>query len=229
MSPQLQQDKFSSVESTVDDWVVEMEKFVHFLAGRNIGMAVEYDDMVQELMLELVKGVQAYPNLPHDQLAAVLRRMMDNRVSELRYRYHVTHRKYAEYDISLSIEVSTRDVKKLTGFSKQSDAESAVPMEELISGGEDPARVYDSKERVLSIRSELTPIAKKVFDSLISGNNMLAMIVWLSAMRSSVVSGHRTVRVRPWHIADALHMDEKEVKEALKEIKRVYRRGHNGN
>jgi len=212
-----QEDKFSDIE----EWHTEMVKFVHYLAGRNPGLAVEYDDIVGELMLELVKGVQAYPHLPREQLKAVLRRMMDNRISELKYRYHITHRKQALFDISLSLDVSIHDAKRI-GCSV-GDGDGAIPMEEIIAGGDDPAEIYDSKERVMGVRNQLSPISKSVFDSLISGNNMLAMLVWLSSIRASAVFGSRAVKVRSWHIADALHMDEKEVKIALKDIKRAYR------
>ena len=211
-----QECKFSNVE----EWHTEMIKFVHYLAGRNPGLAVEYDDIVGELMLELVKGVQSYPELPHEQLKAVLRRMMDNRISELKYRFHVTHRKQALFDISLSLDISIRDAKKLGAG--HCEGEGAIPVEELIAGGDDPAEIFESKERVRAVRKQLSPISKSVFDSLILGNSMLAQVVWLSSMRASVVFGSRAVKVRPWHIADALHMDEKEVKIALKDIKRAY-------
>ena len=210
MSNKTHDDKFSGIESdTMEDWYIEMEKFIHYLAGANNGLAVEYDDIVQELAVELVKGVKAYPNLPHEQLKAVLRKMMDNRISELKYRFHVTHRKEALFDISLSIEVQTKDASRLLGSTPvhQSDQPSAVPIEELVPGGPDPAAVFASKERVLEIRSSLSSGARRVFDSLIRGNNMLAMVVWLSSVRASHVFGSRSVKIRPWHIADVSYRD----------------------
>ncbi len=219
-------DKFSSVE----EWYVELERFIHYLAGRNGGLAVEYDDIVGELMVELVKGVQAYPDLPHDQLKAVLKRMFDNRISELKYRYHITHRKHALFNISLDIEVSVNTNHNVLGKGvlHNSPDPDSVPLSEIITGGDDPAAIYASKERVLEVRNMLSSSAKRVFDSLIRGNNMLAMIIWLSSVRSSYVFGSRSVKIRPWHIADALGMDEKEVKIALRDIKKVYKEVYNG-
>lgn len=198
-------DKFNNVEEVY----VEMEKFIHYLAGRNSSMVVEYDDIVQELMVELVKGVQAYPSLQREQLKAVLRKMMDNRIAELRYRYYVTHRKQELFNISIDMEINVGD--------------SIYPFEELLEGGDDPAVLYESKERVMQLRNMLSLTAQQVFDSLIFGNNQIAMLAWLSAIRAKYIFGSRVVRVRPWHIADALCLEEKEVKAAIREIKSVWR------
>jgi hypothetical protein len=204
-----------------------MEKFVYHLAGKNSTLAIDYDDIVGELFVELVKGVQAYPDLPPEQLKKVLMRMMDNRISELKYRYHVTHRRFAQYDISLSLEVSVSDVSRL-GAGTISDGD-AMPVEELIIGGEDPAELYDSKERVLSVRNRLTAVEQKVFDALINGNGMLAILVWLSSQRSNAVFGSRAAKMRPWHLADALHITEKEARQAIRKIKHVTREVLNDN
>lgn len=217
--------KFSSVEEEV---VCRLEKFVHYLAGKNVGPQLEYDDLVGELMLELAKGLKAYPDLPVEQLMAVLRKMMDNRISELKYKFYLTSRKDALYTISLSIEVGATDIKDVRPYSKE--VAEGHPVEELIQEqGSDPADIYESKERVMAVRSQLSPSAKRVFDAIVKGNQQLAKLVWLSAIRSGYIFKSRAAKMRSWHVADALQMDEREVKRALKEIKTVYREVANGS
>ena len=100
---------------------VELEKFVHFLASKNANpnnVMMEYDEIVSELMLEMVKGLRAYKDLPKGQLKAVIRRMMDNRVSELRYRFYVTHRVAENTSISIDLEVSVSNVDSLNHNSR---------------------------------------------------------------------------------------------------------------
>lgn len=216
----LDSSKFSSLE---EETYYELEKFVHYLAGRhaNGNVMMSYDEIVGELLVELVKGVRHYSNLEMNKLKAVIRRMMDNRISELKYRFFSTHRNAENYVISLNLEVATRNADALDYID---DANSGVtPVEELIEDvGSDPANLYESKERVTLTRERLSPVARDVFDSVVYGNNMLSTIMLLAAVRSTYIYKSRVVTIKPWHIADALHMDEQEVKIALKEIKEVY-------
>jgi hypothetical protein len=213
--------KFSVLED--DSVYVELEKFVRYLAGRNANpnnTMMEYDEIVGELMLEMVKGIRAYPDLPMNQLKAVIRRMMDNRIGELRYRFYTTHRSAENKMISLSILVNVNDEDQL---SYNTPTGIQHPVEELIEDeGADPSTLLDSKERVQETRENLSLTALRVFDAVIYGNNMLAKILLLSSMRASYVFGSRTTVMKPWHIADALHLSLEEVKGAIKEIKYVY-------
>lgn len=223
------QDKFSELED--DEVYLELEKFVHYLAGRNANPSntmMEYDEIVGELMLEMVKGMRAYPHLEKDNLKAVIRRMMDNRVSELRYRFYATHRAAENKMISIDVEVNVSDAAQLDVLHPLVDY-GETPVEELIEDiGSNPADIYESADRVRITRTLLSPVARQVFDAVVYGNNMLATLVWLSTQRASCVFKSSEVNVKPWHIADALRLDERVVKEAFKEIKTTYMEVCNG-
>ena len=80
-------------------------RFVVYLAGLNgnpevIGM--EFDDLVSELNLEIVKCDKAYQNLPTEQYKAVMRKVCDFRISELKYRYYKTRRRLGNVNLLVS-------------------------------------------------------------------------------------------------------------------------------
>ena len=190
-------DKFSVIEA-------DMIPFVHYLAARNAGDSIlmEYDELVGELYLELVKGVQYYAdkNLSNDQLKAVLRKILDNRISELRYRYYVTHRAAAMSALSLSDDGC-----------------------EFISADDPtPDQVYASKELVESVRAALSETAQQVFDAVVLGaSDMLGTLVWLSCVRANTVHANSKAVMKYWHVASALGLEENDVRQAFKEIKAV--------
>ena len=71
-----------------------LERFVHHLALQKANGAVlmDRDELTGELFEEMVKGYNHYGHLPKGQLLAVIRKMMDNRIAELTYKYYLTHR-----------------------------------------------------------------------------------------------------------------------------------------
>src|SRR3990167_8635608 len=86
-------DKFSDSDDKLCSEVYDdLVKFVKWLASSNhddSNIMMDYDEIVGELMLELVKGVAHYKHLERKKLLAVIKRMMDNRISELRYKYYL--------------------------------------------------------------------------------------------------------------------------------------------
>ena len=136
--------------------IEDLMKFVCYLAHANendrgsvIGM--EFDDIFQELQEELVKGLNYYrdKNLTDSQLKAVLRRILDNRIAELKYKYYVTHRKAVTVQVSIDVEIV-----------------SAVT-----SPVHNPEIVYESGERVLATRDKLSSLAREVFDAIVVLDN----------------------------------------------------------
>jgi len=155
-------------------------------------------------LLELAKGLQHYEDLPDDELDAVIRRMMDNRISELKYKFYKTHRK---------IEISDSSYVSLEDY---------IDYQTLKSDRPDAEDIADSKHRVQVTREELSPIAKRVFDALIFGNKRLNAELKLSNKRANSVYKNHKVRVRPHHVADALLISEKQVIKSYNEIREVY-------
>jgi len=204
----LEQLKFSMAgDKRGEQTYVRLVKFAYWLAGNNQNqhcVLLSYDEIVGELLLELAKGLQHYEDLPDDELDAVIRRMMDNRISELKYRFYKTHRK---------VELENNEFWSWDDCSE---------WENSVEGKPDAEDIADSKRRVQATREKLSPIAKRVFDALIFGNKRLNVELKLSNKRANSVYKNHKVRVRPHHVADALLISEKQVIKSYNEIREVY-------
>ena len=188
----------------------ELKKFVMWLAWNNCdpdNVMLEYDEIVSELLEELSKGLKAYGHLSVDQLKAVVRKMMDNRIYELRYRYTKTHRVLGKMSVSLDISYGDSD----------SDA-----LYELVSSDDSPEVLSESWDRVMSTRDLLSEKAKKVFDAIVFGNDRLIMSLSVSSMRANAIYRNPKIRIKSHHLADALCMPERQIRSAMREISKVY-------
>lgn len=195
-----------------DEFVHEMEKFVYWLAQKNTGQItmMETDEIVGELMLEMAKGLQHYANLPMEQLKAVIRKMMDNRIAELRHREYGTHRALGIG--ALCLDYDPHDESKIDMMMTHVDIPDPASVEELC----------ESMERVELVRKHLSPIAQQVFDAVIFGNDRLNSVVSMSAIRHHTRFSRGSLKLKPWHVADALFMDLRDVKKAFAEISEQY-------
>jgi hypothetical protein len=194
---------------------------ISYDAGDPNNIMMDADELFGELLEEVAKGLKAYKNLPHEQKLAVIRRMMDNRVSELRYRYYKTHRK--QHNTDLSIEAHQFDGDDNDRYELEGD----ISVTDVLShaSADNPVDLVASAERVEMTRILLSPKAKKVFDCLISTNNpRLSSLLYLQAMRSTAVGTAKNLAIKPHMIADALMMDVSEVSKCFNEIKTAYRR-----
>ena len=204
----LEQPKFSMVDDERGEQTyVRLVKFAYWLAGNNQNqhsVMLNFDEIVGELLLELAKGLQHYEDLPDDELDAVIRRMMDNRISELKYRFYKTHRK---------VELEANEFWSWDDCSE---------WENSVEGSPDAEDIALSKQRVKDTRDKLSPISKSVFDALIFGNKRLNVELKLSNKRANSVYKNHKVRVRPHHVADALLISEKQVIKSYNEIREVY-------
>ena len=193
---------------------LELHKFVVWLANKvsdshKDADLMNFDDVECELNLEMWKGYRRYNHLPHDQLLAVIRKMMDNRISELRYRYFKTHRKQEIYNLSIN------ELDDDTSFTNYG--------EKLVDAGSaDPLQLYISNEYVLEVRIRLSDNAKRVFDAVIYGNERVNDMIRLSGIRNAYAyKNGGTLKIRVHHIADALCMDLNDVKVGWNEIRTV--------
>ena len=195
-----------------DEFVREMEKFAYWLASRNAGQPVllETDEIVGELMLEMAKGLQHYANLPMEQLKAVIRKMMDNRIAELRHREYGTHRALGIG--ALCLDYDPHDDSDIDAMMTHVDVPAPGSVEEIA----------ESHERVRLVRDRLTPVAQEVFDAVIFGNERLNAVTSMSAIRHGVRFSRGSLSLKPWHVADALFLPVKTVKTAFVEISEAY-------
>lgn len=207
----LETSKFSIPSADIEpadmEVYAELENFVYHLAWSSDSpgnVLMEAEEITGELLLELVKGVKnpVYRLFPKEERKAVIRRMLDNRLGELKYRFFGTHRKAAKLSISLEAEEIAENVA------------SSTP---------NPEQVMLSLERVGRTREKLSPVARQVFDTVVLGQNeRLTQQLVMAVERAFNQFKNPTVRVKPWHVAEALMMDEATVVKAFTEIKKAY-------
>lgn len=196
-----------------------ISKFVSWLAGRSVRDVplMDYDEMRSELYFEVVKGMRYYANKPMNELLALLRRMCDNRVSELKYKYTITHRKAAITALSISVVDIDPDEESRRG------GRSSIGHRWVMDNAVELDAEINSATRVSETRCRLTPISRKIFDAVIYGHPNMATQLMLAGTRAGhVYKSGGSVRVKPRHVAEALAMDENVVKLSFKEIRQVY-------
>lgn len=200
------QDKFTIVESEL---YAKLRKVVNWLAYSNQNpnnIMMSYDELVSELSEELVKGLQHYADKPIDELEALIRTILSNRIGELKHKHYNTHRKAQNYQLSLDAEI---DGDITIGESVQDDASR-------------PESILASRERVKATRRRLSHTSQQVFDAVIFGDDRLSIQIALGIMRSNHVFKEPKVYLKTWQIADALGIEDGAVKAAFREIKQAY-------
>lgn len=210
---------------SISDVVADLTNFVYHLAHRNATDAtvlMDFDELVGELFLELVKGWDHYKDrndLTHEQLLAIIRRIMDNRISELLYKHFKTHRVVGVGAIPLSDLDWDGDGDDDNPSLHYTVTSATV----LLTATASAEEVYDSYDRVERLRDGLSPSALHVLDEILAGNELVTMNVQLSVDRAYSVYKSPSVKMRAWHVADSLGMDEKDVESAFNEITKKYK------
>lgn len=209
---------------TIDDVIEDLQEFIYYLAHRNDSIdtiMMDFDEIVGELSEELVKGFYYYQDkdLTKPQMLAAIRKILDNRISELIYKYFKTHRvagiNYVPVD-SLAEQDDDVDVVsyKLT----------RVDIQAFVAISPSPEAITDSQDRVYELFTSLSPNAQRVMGAIIKGNELLSMNIDLSIQRASHAFKNGTVKMQPWHVADSIGISEQEVKKAFQEIRQEYKR-----
>jgi DNA-directed RNA polymerase specialized sigma24 family protein len=197
--------------------VKDIERFVWWLAHRSASSAwlMDADEIAGELFLEISKGLEAYSDKEGEELLAILRTMCDNRVYELKAKYYGTHRR-----LKIEMEISLESIDD----PDDDDFAASYPLDMISEDTSDS--LYESHVRVLQTRASLSDNAKIVFDAVCLDNNpRVTEQVRLAGIRASATyKGGGTVRLKPWHLAEALGMSENSVRRAWKEIRDQYRR-----
>jgi len=158
-----------------------------------------FDDIKQELEIELVKGIRYYKSKPIGERKKLLKTMLDHRIQELRFRYYKTHRAAENGRVRIDdIEIMAE----------------AYPTE------------LDSKEFVEDLKARLSPTSRTVLEAMLMPNDKIANTLSLALLRSSRKRKRRPRKpwyiIRPWHVAEALGLDVKTCRLCFKEIRMVY-------
>lgn len=199
--------------------------FVHWLANQkaipNVFL-MDPEELAADLAEEMWKVFLAYQDKldDKDKMLAVIRTSLDNRMSELLYKYTLTHRKDGNYALSL-------DGNGLDGEDEDDESADYLEGSIMVNIGATISMQVDSllesQERVEETRRRLSPEAREVFDAVIYGSPLVAAQVKLSGIRAShVYKGTGTIRVKEFHVANALGISEKDVRIHFAEISQVY-------
>lgn len=192
----------SSVTFSEETVIENMKLFVYYVANKSccgtIGM--EFDDIVSELNIEIIKGVRYYANknLNFGQMKSILRRMIDNRLNELLTKHFYTYRKAYENSMSIDLNVEIRVKGIVAGMS--------------ISEVGNPIREVESKDRVEMTRSRLSEGAKVLFDAVVYNDEFLITMQMVNLDK----------KFRYNKVAEVLKISECEVKTAFVEIRNAY-------
>lgn len=183
--------------------------FVCYLAYHNQNpnnVMMAYDEIVSDLTEEMLKGLAYYSHLPPGQLEAAVKKVISNRLGELKYRHYKTHRQAQNSNLSLDAVVGD----DITIGESVSDDTSR------------PEAILDSRDRVINTRDRLSATAKEVFDAVIFGDERLELEIRIGTMRSNSIFKEPKIYLKSWQIADALDLADQDVKDAFKEIRKAY-------
>jgi len=208
----------------IETVVEELDKFVYYLSHKNANantIMMDSEEIAGDLFFELVKGFDYYKDkdLTMPQMLAVIRRMMDNRISELVYKHYVTHRKNGLNYIPIDeIGEGENDDGYVVNISVK-----AVVSVSVTKASELPEEALESKDRVTETLALLSAEGLAVANALIYGNDLLGMQLLLAGQRAAFVyKGGGRVEPKPRHVSDAIGMPEDIVAAAFKEIKLAY-------
>ena len=190
----------------------ELTGFVYYMANRfQSDDYMNFDDIVGELNLEIVKGYQYYSGkiLDLERFKACLRQMIAFRIAELRHKQFGTHRIRARMNISIELE--------LIGDEGDTDFTETIPD---INCGQ-PEELCESAELVEEVKQRLSPIAQQVMDMVCSGDERLTAIIFLATVRACGSKPNSRSKIKPWMLAEILSVSEPEVRKAFSEIRKA--------
>lgn len=172
---------------SVEDLYARLERYIRWLASVKATdhVLLRQDELAGYLYEELVHGWLYYSKngLSAGELLAVIRKMLDNRVSELMYRFYKTHR---------CAESSIADLDDVDNVSTGCSLEGLM----------------DSKDRCSRFYESLTEAERHIVDALLNFDDRVRQQIILKAYRRSFVFQSCTVKVDYRVMADALHMEK---------------------
>jgi len=190
----------------------ELTGFVYYMANRfQSDDYMNFDDIVGELNLEIVKGYQYYSGkiLDLERFKACLRQMIAFRIAELRHKQFGTHRIHARMNISIELE--------LIGDEGDTDFTETIPDIDCSQ----PEELCESAELVEEVKRRLSPIAQQVMDMVCSGDERLTAIIFLATVRACGSKPNSRSKIKPWMLAEVLSVSEPEVRKAFSEIRKA--------
>ena len=181
---------------------------------------VEREDVIAELLVELVKCYKRYQDKPYLDILKMTKRAMFYRTKELRYRYYVTSRKESSNNYELDHDFAVDSSDDAPGL-HETLADDSLSQFDRFAGD----------EFIQILLSRVGETAQSVAKLLLDPSERLMEMLNLSAMRADYVykGGCKKIAIKPYHIADALLVDEEQVissyEELCSEIQLMYNEG----
>jgi len=165
-----------------DSLYEKLDLYIHWLASRNATAhpLMDREELRNDLLYEVIKGWKYYEEaqLPNGQLLAVIRKMLDNRISELKYKYFITGRK---------VEVKS---------------ECYDDMEFELS---DDDSLAESREKVEHFLTLLTEAEFDVVRAILRDDDRIRQQIRVRTARKSFVYKKTIMRINFALVAEAMH------------------------
>jgi len=182
--------------STADQLYDRLTKYMWWMSHRCATghILMQVDELYAELCVELVAGWERYgpQDLPANELLAVVRTMLWNRIYELRQRFWSTHR---------CVEGGM------------------LRLEDEVVGEDSPATLTDSALRVDKFISSLTAEELEMLKAIMFPDYRVGQQIRLRAMRRSFVFETTTIKLDYRLMAEALHWPIDKAKRVWKQLK----------
>jgi len=196
-----QHDGITSLEALYE----HLNRYIKWLSYRNANASnvlLQADEIEGELLYEMVKGWVYYQHrgLNNDELLKVIKRMLANRIGELKYRFYHTHR---------HVELGMVDLDDLA--------------ELVADSGDSISSVTESKERVHAYFECLTPFEREIAVQLVQPDARVGQQLELMGHRKSFVHRQPTVTINPYVLARALHYGVEAIKTGWDSAERKWR------
>ena len=207
---------------------VKMKRYIRWLSSVSAtdSVLLQQEDIQSELAAELIHGFLYYEDSITDpaELIRIVKQMLHNRVGELIYKFHLTHRKEEVYQV---------DIDSLAGYEDTGDDDTRqhlgglvdqITDNELNQTIPDPQELAEYSEDYARFIALLTPSEMDIVDALLNYDPRVKQQITLTGMRKSFVYGRPTVSINYRIVADALHLDREETHKLWTSIKPKWRR-----
>src|SRR4030042_5232123 len=191
--------QFSNIEN--DELFQDLQRLASWFAYKGSNpdnVMLGFDDVRQELMIELIKGLRYYADKPLPEKRKLVKTMLDHRIQKLHHKYYGTHRGLGNNPVQLD------DIEYLS---------------------ETEVTEADSHEFVEQLSRKLSPESQKVLRTILEPSDEMAATLSLAGIRSRQIQKVRSRKpwylIQPWHVAEVLGWDVKKCKLCFKEIRTV--------
>ena len=192
--------KFNIIGEQVYEDLKNLVWHMALIADNPNNPMMQADEIVGELSEEMVKGIIAYQNRPYDEMVKIIKCMMGYRMSELRYRHYLTHRKASKDNISMELDNPDNGER----YGRPSNIEDIV----------------EFRDTLTRVKAKLDPLALVVLNHLLNYNKDLVEVLDKHGVTSRD-------KIKPEHMAEALGISVMDARNCFAAIMVAYKEESN--